>query len=231
MAKKTRKVSEKAEKGMTIPQLRKAFDHIEAFVASKGKQGVTDELVRSFRKEWKKFFHKDVSEAAAKEYLNFVIQEKASQKGGGQQAMTPAALGYDMQAGANIPYGNFPRYIDSGFGFANKDSLISTCGQPNNLPTATPAGLGSNAFQKGGRRATRRVRKQQGGAASLASAAAEFLTRPFGSSSPLSTTQSAQMVAKGVNSLASPRPEINDLPFTQSPKTLNATIQTITRTV
>lgn len=227
MGKKTRKITAKAdEKSMTIPQLRKAFEHIDSFLHKKLKDGIDDAVVKSFRKEWKKTFGKDVSEASAKEYLNFVAHDIKSQKGGGQN-ITPAPLSYEMQAGRDIPYVSVPSYINSGFGFGNKDSLLTTCGQPNNLPTTTPAGLGSNTFQKGGRRATRRNRKQKGGASmpSFGTAIAEAFQRPLGMGAPPSMLQDAQMLAKGTNALASPRPEIPTTSFPTTAKITGAEAQ------
>lgn len=209
MVRKTRKAKKATGKAMSVPQLRRAFEHIDSFVAKKG----TD--IDGFRKEWKKTFGKEVSKAAAEDYLKFV-KSKKSQKGGGALTMTPAALGYDMRAGTDTPYGSFPSYVSGGFGFANADSVAAACGRENITPKL-PADLGSNKVG-GGRRKTR---KQKGGAFSLAqflSNGAEALQRPIGMGSVLTPNTAGalyttQMLAKGhptgTNGVFnSPRPEV-----------------------
>ena len=69
MGKATRKVNEKA-KPMTIPHLRKAFDHIDTWVENHiRKQGVKS-LVPAFQSEWKKTFRRTVDAKAAEAYLS-----------------------------------------------------------------------------------------------------------------------------------------------------------------
>jgi hypothetical protein len=216
MAGKTRKVSKTKSPGMTIPQLRKAFDHIEKFV-QKNKDDI-----EGFRKEWKKQFGKPVSEEAARDYLAFVREHGIKGQSGG---------GYDLRAGADIPYGNYPAYVSSGF-FMPSDSF--TLQTKDLLTPIIPAGLGSNAVMKGGKRNERKTRKQkkQGGGAylpSLATATQEFLTRPFGMSSPVTTSQQTQMEAKGVDGFPSGRPEVNTLPPLTNQPIYSATISPASR--
>lgn len=201
MVGKTRK--QKQSRGMTIPKLRKAFEHIESYV-----QKHKDD-VEGFRKEWKKTFGKPVSEEAARDYLAFVREHKPKGQSGGA-----APVGYDLRAGADIPYGNFPSYVSSGF-FMPSDSF--TLQTKDLLTPVIPAGMGSNAVMKGGKRAfsTTRKQKKQGGGAylpSLTTAMSELMTRPFGMSSPPTTLQQAQMDFKGVDTIPSGRPEVNTLP-------------------
>ena len=218
MAKKTRKVSKKNNKTMTVPQLRRAFDHIDSVVSKKPS-------VDSFCKEWKKTFGKEISKSAAKEYLNTV----SSQRGGNSTTITPASLGYDMRAGLD-KYGSFPEYVSGGFGFANTESCSETPGPGSNLV--------------GGRRGknSRKLKKQGGGATSLYSQISnnlsEFMSRPFNivgtppnggdviSSVPPSLaaglptrSYDVQTMLKGAETNAnmpSPRPEIPNFAFTQS---------------
>jgi hypothetical protein len=204
MVKKTRKVPKHSQsRGMTIPQLRQAFEKIEAFV-SKHKEDVD-----GFRKEWKKVFGKTVSEEAARDYLAFVREHGVKEQSGGS-----APVGYDLRAGADIPYGSFPEYVQSGF-MMPSDSF--TLQKGDLLTPIIPAGMGSNAVMKGGKRSGRKTRKQKkqaGGAylPSLATAAQEFMTRPFTMNSPPTTLQQYQMESKGVNGFPSGRPEDNPLP-------------------
>ena len=206
MVRKTRKSNEKG-KAMTVPQLRRAFEHIDSFVAKKGTN------VDAFRKEWKKTFGKEVSRAAAEDYLKFVGSKK-SKKGaqsGGALSLSPAPLGYDLRAGTDTPYGSFPSYVAGGFGFANADSISAACGRENITPRL-PADLGSNKVG-GGRRKTRKTKRQGGGG--FMSTLSEALQRPFtiGKMDIPGVGVTAQMMAKGYptgegNLFASPRPEV-----------------------
>lgn len=213
MVRKTRK-AEKA-KALTIPQLRKKFEQIDAFLKTK-------KDVASFRKEWRKIFGKDVSEAAAKDYLTFVEHSGSgtkTQKGGGQ-VLEGAPIDQMLRAGAPLPHGSFLPYVAGGFGFANADSFSAQCGKENITPTI-PAGLGSNEVQSGGRRrgahALTRRKKQKGGALpSLTTVISEMFTRPVIANSPPGAAQDAQTLWKGGDS-PSGRPEINPLPFTRQP--------------
>jgi hypothetical protein len=206
---------------MTVPQLRKAFEHIHSYV-KKHKDDVT-----GFRKEWKKTFGKDVSEEAARDYLAF-MKEYKTQGGGG--SMSPAPVNYDLRAGADLPYGNFPAYVSSGFGFANIDSFTAQSGKEDITPIL-PEGLGSNAVMKGGKRKTRKA-KQQGGAylPSLATAMSELTNRPFGMSSPPTTMQQTQMEVKGVNGFPSGRPEDNNLASLPNQPIYNVSVSPASRT-
>ena len=218
MVRKTRKIKNNAGKAMTVPQLRRAFEHIDQFVAKKG----TD--VEAFRKEWKKTFGKEVSKAASEDYLKFVKSKKSQR--GGSSSMSPASIGYDMRAGTDTPYGSFNKYVSDGFGFANADSVAAACGRENISPrlpvmespvAMLPADLGSNKV--GGRR--RKTRKQKGGAFTIAqflSNGAEAMQRPMGMGTVLSPNTAgpfyaSQMLAKGYPTgtagiFNSPRPEI-----------------------
>lgn len=206
MVRKTRKIKNTAGKAMTVPQLRRAFEHIDQFVAKKG----TD--VEAFRKEWKKTFGKEVSKAASEDYLKFVKSKKSQR--GGSSGISPASIGYDMRAGTDTPYGSFNKYVSDGFGFANVDSVAAACGRENITPRL-PADLGSNKV--GGRR--RKTRKQKGGTiAQFLTHGAEAMQRPIGMGSVLSPNTvgplyASQMLAKGYPTGASgifnsPRPEI-----------------------
>ena len=206
---------------MTIPQLRKAFEHMEKF-----------RDVESFRREWKKTFGKDVSKDAAEDYLKYVVTNKP-QSGGA------APLDYTTRAGADIPHGSYPEYVSSGFGFRGMDSLTLQGGKETGLWPQVPAGMGDNTVKTGGgkfnstRRKNKQKKVQKGGGMfpSLTNAVAEMFTRPFGMSSPPTASQDAQMISKGMDSLASPRPEINSLSFTHSPTIYNASINPVSRTV
>lgn len=180
----------KQRKGvMTIPQLRKAFEHMESFTGSlltREKGSVAQR--KAFQKEWQRVFHRSVDDKAADAYLKFEAKKgkkskkgTRKQKGGSMPQLGMAPLDYSTRPGINGVHGTFPAYVTSGFDMynqINQDSPRLGCGVENITPKI-PADLGSNAvnFQKGGKRSrknrTRKNRKdrkdrkdrQEGGAA------------------------------------------------------------------
>jgi len=242
MVRKTRKLSKKAEPSaaLTIPQLRKSFEHIEKFVKTKVLHMSEKEGLKAFCKEWKKTFG-EISEESAKDYLEYMRSQNKTQKGGAVTVLSPAGLGYEMSqpSGPGVAPPSYPAYLSGGFLPPPMDSVAATCGKPNAfLPPA--ADTGSNAWtpMKGGGRRVARVSKkhkhkqeqkhaQRGG--SLGTAFSEFLARPFGMGSPPTMLQDAGHRLSGQTGLASPRPEINTLSFTQPPTVFNASIGAVPR--
>ena len=214
MVQKTRKV-----KSLSIPQLRKSFDHIDSWVEAHVAKGKVKDLVPAFQKEWKKTFHKSVDAKAAEAYLSIkahfkprMTRKRMQKQRGGTQELTGAPLDYMTRQGVYGVYGAFPEYVSSGLRFyndINQDSLTAQCGKENITPNI-PADMGSNAFQKGGkktrsnRRAYKKTRKQDGGAfkdmlTSLSSTTDTMLSRPFPGSQPVSVSHTALMSTKGVD--------------------------------
>lgn len=154
---KTRKLHSKDNKKaiLTIPQLRKAFDHMDK-VASQleklAKHSFSDAVVK-YRDEWRKTFKRDLPPADAAAYLKFRYGLKSgktrrSKTRGG--AMTPlgasgAPLDYQLRAGVSGVYGNFPTYQTQGLDRSYMSAITADCGKPNNFPTD-----GSAASQAGG---------------------------------------------------------------------------------
>lgn len=224
MVRKTKRVSKaKATnakaKAITVPELRRAFEHIHTFLH----KGAT---TQAFRKEWKKVFGTELSEKAASDYLAFVEADKGKKQRGGAQTMSPAALGYDMtNPGTASQAPSVPAYVAGGMA-PPADSVYATCGQNKFLPPA--ASMGSAAL-KGGRRKTRKSKKQGGGGLSLSSAFAEFAQRPFAMGAPPGMGNDMTMLAKGYNSLSSPRPELNNPFVPQIPGVYTASISPVSR--
>lgn len=176
MAKKQNK-TRKLKKGlMTIPQLRKAFDHIERYTTSL-LQSTKDEAERrkAFQKEWKKVFHRDVDDKSADAYLQFEEKKIGSkgtrkqkqkggsldQRGGSAAPLAGAPLDYSTRPGIDGIYGVFPAYVSSGLSFyndINKEAPLAGCGTENTTPKV-PISIGSNEVQKGGKRRTRKALK------------------------------------------------------------------------
>lgn len=221
MAGKTRKNNSKS-KTLSIPELRKSFDHIDLWVENhlKKSRKRVKELVPAFQKEWKKTFHREVNAKAAEAYLS--LKHRAAprmtkkQRGGSAAPLAGAPLDYTTRQGVYGVYGHFPQYVSSGLTFynqINQDSLTAGCGVENITPKL-PADMGSNQVQKGGKRGsksrknrrtgrkTRKGSKQRGGAGSLESirATVDVLTsRPFMASQPPTSAYTQEMSLKGVN--------------------------------
>jgi len=232
MVRKTKRVSKltkhaKGVKPITVPELRRAFEHIQAFLH----KGAT---TQAFRKEWKKVFGTELSEKAASDYIAFVQADKSKTQKGGAQMMFPSSLGFDM-TNPGGPAPSVPAYVAGGIA-PPADSVYSTCGEVGKHPFLPPAAsMGSNEVQKGGKRGktTRKFRKnrKQGGGAlpSLSTAVSEFMQRPFAMGSPPGGVNDAMMLAKGYNSFSSPRPEINNPFVPQGPGVYNASISPVSR--
>jgi hypothetical protein len=216
MVRKTRRHSaRKSEKGIaSIPELRRAFEHIEEVVDRKVKQKVpTEEISKELRKEWHGVFFKVLDKKSADAY----VEERMSQKGrrvtrrarrssrskGGAQAIAGAPLDYMTRQGVYLAPGQIPTAqghlpLSSGApsafgsyvqyvdkGFWNPEPGQSYDPVPGQPPwPVVPAGMGSNLV-KGGKRALRR-----GG--SLQSVLSQMSTRPIPSAVPAGVLQDAQ---------------------------------------
>jgi len=233
MVSKTRRVKKHSgPKPMSILQLRKAFEHIDRFVDSKVSKLSEKEGLAAFCKEWKKTFGKEVSQVIARDYLQFVsVNKRRTQKGG---AYSPAPIGYDLTTPTNgtvavPPYATYAASGMSPMASVNQDSVASSCGSPNAFLPPSPDVQSNTFVAKGGKRKTRRgkEKKQRGGG--LGTAFAEFVSRPAGMNSPPGTAQDLQMMSKGYNEFASPRPEINPIPAPYNPIIYNASINPISR--
>ena len=239
MAHKTRKQKSKT---LTIPELRKSFDHIDAWVDRhiRGHKAGVKGLVPAFQSEWKKTFHREVNAKAAEAYLSLKHKSgprKTKKQRGGAATLEGAPLDYMTRQGVYGVYGNFPQYVSSGLTFynqINQDSLTAGCGTENITPKL-PADMGSNQFQKGGKsrvkgrrgskvrkgRKTRRHHKQRGGggvADTLSNVRATLdvmASRPFPGGVPPSNAFIQEMGLKGVT-VGPPHPSVapfNPVPY------------------
>ena len=148
---KTRKVHTTSKKTvLTIPQLRKAFDHMDSVVEGLRKTAKSSfsDAVSKYREEWRKTFKRDLSPADAVAYLKFRYGMKsgktrrANTRGG---SISGAPLDYQLRAGVSGVYGNFPTYQTQGLDRYYSSAISSDCGKPNGFPTD-----GSAASQAGG---------------------------------------------------------------------------------
>jgi hypothetical protein len=155
---KTRKVHKDTKKSiLTIPQLRKAFDHMDKVVSQlerTAKHSFSDAVVK-YREEWRKTFKRDLPPADAAAYLKFRygLKSGASKtrrhktRGGAMAPLSAsgAPLDYQTRAGVSGVYGNFPTYQTQGLDRSYMSAITADCGKPNAFPTD-----GSATSQAGG---------------------------------------------------------------------------------
>jgi len=150
--KKTRKLR-KAKHILTIPELRKAFDHMDKVVENlrkTAKHSFSDAVV-TYREEWRKTFKRDLPPADAASYLKFryglktAMTRRTKTRGGSMAGSSGAPLDYQLRAGVSGVYGNFPTYQTQGLDRYYSSAINADCGKPNGFPTD-----GSGASQAGG---------------------------------------------------------------------------------
>lgn len=191
---------------MTIPELRRAFEHVETFVEIHS-QMPKKELAQAFQKEWRLTFKKEVDEESAMAYVEHALAElpkkhpkhRRHPMRGGASPLEGAPILQDTRPGVyTVPgvnehsYAHVPTYVDKGFQNPEQARDYDPVAGQTHYVTRTPLGLGSN--QAGGRRRTQK--QQKGGMSALS----EMAFNPIPSSSPPSTLQIVQsyLNAKGV---------------------------------
>ena len=175
---------------MTIPQLRKAFEHVETFVELHHKQP-RKELISLFQEEWKLTFKKEIDAKEAEAYVDHALNEiqhknpKDRKHSGGAMALTGAPLLSETRPGLYISpgvnegsYAQVPAYVDKGFWNPEQGRSYDPVPGQTHYPSATPYGLGTNTVSGGGSK--RNTRKKQKGGGFLD----QFFMRPVFSYSP-----------------------------------------------
>jgi hypothetical protein len=204
---KTRKAKTETKAKLTIPQLRKAFDHMDKVVEGLRKHAhhsFSDAVVK-YREEWRKTFKHELAPADAATYLKFRYGMKAGKtrraktRGGAMAGSSGAPLDYQTRAGVSGAYGNFPTYQTQGLDRSYMSALTADCGKPNGFPTD-----GSGASQRGG-------------------GLIDGLFRPIAPSVPASTAYSAMMTDPGKGTVSYPvadpmgKPSLVSAPTTYIP--------------
>jgi hypothetical protein len=151
---KARSSTKKSRGHMGLKRLRGSFDHMEKFVERlrpKAKHSFSD-AVSAYKAEWHRVFKREISPADAESYLKFRFNLKGkkamtrrSKMRGGASPLAGAPLDYQLRAGVNGVYGNFPSYQQEGLDRYYGSALSADCGKQNGFPTD-----GSMATQKGG---------------------------------------------------------------------------------
>lgn len=174
---KKSKKTESSKTIMTIPELRRAFEHVEEFVEIHSEQPI-ETLVSHFQEEWKKTFRKEVDKGSARAYVEHALSQlkaknpKHRKHYGGAMALSGAPLDYTTRPGLYITpgvdngsYALVPKYVDSGFWNPEQGRDYDPVPGQTHYVTRTPEGLGSNAVHFGGGKRVKgtRKRKQSGG--------------------------------------------------------------------
>lgn len=205
---------------MSIPQLRKAFDHIESVTAQiLSRESDTSKRRKAFQAEWMKVFHRPVDDKAADAYLQFESKHKhkktlkrKGQRGGA--ALAGAPLDSSTRPGIYGVYGEFPQYISGGFATfgdaTNKMAIQEDC---NSAAAAakfqapyTGFGAASLAQQGGGKKSRKskkgKTRKMRGGA-NWGEFASAMTLRPLTASAPPSQLYTTMMEWRGAEAYPS----------------------------
>jgi len=219
--------SEKSKKTevMTIPELRRSFEHMETFALhNKHKK----DAIALFQEEWFRVFKKKLEKKAAAVYIQHVQADNRKQGGGGTHRLEGAVLDYDTRPGLYISpgvnqgsYARVPNYVQSGFWNPESGQSYDRVPGQTIYPSRTPLGLGDNTVigLKGGARKSKTAKKQQqqqGGAdplSAIGTAFNQFIFRPVGGSIPASVGQDLQTAVRGQELGPSPRADQNHLKY------------------
>lgn len=218
--KKTRKqthhTARKGHDALTIPALRRAFDHVEEFVEKRIDMPV-GELTPLFQREWRHVFHKELNAASAKAYIEHLksyntkhsSRRKTRKVHGGvapvlDHSDRAGIYTVPATAGPEFSYAQVPKYVASGFWNPEPNQQYDPLPQQTRYVTAVPGGFGSvslasgmkggNAKRKSGKQ-TRKLRR--GGMASISSLADAATSRVGYGTSPQSVIADLQSMWNG----------------------------------
>ena len=221
---------------MTIPELRRSFEHMEMFVV---KHAHGKDAARLFQEEWQRVFKKKLDTEGAQIYIDHVTKQQKQQKGGAMPLMG-APLDYDTRPGLYISpgvnqgsYAQVPAYVQSGFWNPEIAQSYDKVPGQTSFVTRTPLGMGDNTVigLKGGgkrRRRTQRQQRQQSGGdplTTIGTALGQLLFRPFGGSSPPSIGQDLQTALRGQPLGPSPLPDQTKHAYQMGPRLHTGTVQ------
>jgi|UniRef100_A0A6C0DGQ9 hypothetical protein len=219
MIHKTRKHSNHGKGVYSIPELRRSFEHIEAFVDEKLKsKDSKDKISKDLRKEWMKVFNKPLDKKSADAFLEDRMSKSSRRirhTGGG--LLEGAPVEYSQRAGlylapSGLPgkdgglpesgqtgggFGSFIQYVSTGF--SNPEIAQTYDPVPGQAKWPVPF-LSTGSNQAGGRRKSRR--KIRGG--SIGAMLSQAFTRPIPSDVPPGPLQDAQDMFHGKEVGASP---------------------------
>jgi len=212
MARKTRKHTKSTKGIYSIPELRRAFEHVEQSMDEmiRGKES-KENMISQIRKEWMKVFHKTLDKSSADALITHRMESHRTPHSmkGGAAALAGAPVDQVTRAGVylapgSIPgpdgglpttvgggFGHYVRYVDGGFVNPEMAYRHDPIRSQSPFPLAPRADTGSNVFLiKGGKRVTKTRKhkktrgKTSGGAVIPASLYEAFTTRMVPSGTP-----------------------------------------------
>ena len=188
MARKTRKHVKSTKGVYSIPELRRAFEHIEQVMDEmiQQKESKTN-MIANIRKEWTKVFHKTLDKESANVMITHRMESKRGMRGGAHpiqgapidhmtrpgiyldQGRIPGEDGGLTKTVGGAGYGSYVQYVDRGFFNPEIAQQYDPVPQQSVFPLGPRVDMGSNVFtplMKGGKRGkkTRKNQKIRGGA-------------------------------------------------------------------
>jgi hypothetical protein len=220
MARKTRKNTATKKGIYSIPELRRAFEHIEQVADQLIRDNKSkDSIIKSFRKEWSNTFHKELDKKSADAFITHRMESKKGHRTkGGAAPLAGAPLDSTVRPGiyldqGRIPgpdggltatvgggYGNYVQYVDRGFFNPEIAHQYDPIKGQSVFPLAPRVDMGSNAF-KGGNR-SRKTRKSIGGG--IGATLQQAFTRPIPADVPTNPLFDMQSKIYGINGGMSP---------------------------
>lgn len=223
-----------AEDVFTVPELRRAFEHIDGFAMNLlHSSSSMEQKIAEFCEEWKRTFYREIKHESAKTYLETMKEEmpKKKQHGktrrlrGGAMPLVGAPLDYQTRPGVYIQpavnsYAQVPAYVDKGFWNPEQaQSYDPVPGQPRYV-TQPPPGMGSGRIMGGGRQ-RKSARKLRGGAAPLGQAfmdtVSQIASRIAPAVNPPSVINDATSIFRGQVVGQSPDPTQTRMNYMMSP--------------
>lgn len=144
-----KRFNKKRQAVSSIPEIKRAFDEIERDTHNILKAGdPMPDMVKSFRKTWKRIFHRPISPSSAEEFLKGrkakpVRKFTRKMKGGAAQALSGAPVDSSLGPGVYGSHGSFPAYWSQGGPNYPEIGLTSGCGTQDITPKV-PIDIGSN---------------------------------------------------------------------------------------
>jgi hypothetical protein len=176
MARKTRKHTKSTKGIYSIPELRRAFEHVEQAMDEmiRGKES-KENMISQIRKEWMKVFHKTLDKSSADALITHRMESHRTPHfmKGGAAALAGAPVDQVTRAGVylapgGIPgpdgglpttgggFGHYARYVDGGFVNPEMAYRYDPIQSQSSFPLSPRVGAGSNVFLiKGGKRVTK----------------------------------------------------------------------------
>ena len=166
MARKTRKHAKSTKGIYSIPELRRAFEHVEQVIDEMIHIKESKEnMISHVRKEWQKVFHKTLDKSSADALITHRMESRRTPHSmkGGASALAGAPVDYVTRSGiyldqGSIPgpdggltktvgggYGSYVQYVDHGFRNPEIAQQYDPVGGQSTFPLPR-ADMGSNVF-------------------------------------------------------------------------------------